>query len=255
MTGEHVLAEVMTVRSAVAPMHSEPRIASALTSQLLAGETVTVVEQRGDWLKVRGLDDYEGWTHRGYVVGADGSESTWRWSMGCRVRLPDGSTRALPFGARLDPALGWVDGNAVTTAARMERFPRTAKAIADSAASLFDGASYLWGGVTPWGCDCSGFVQRIFAWHGEMLPRDAWQQARDGVRTTAAADAAHVPGDLLFFSDREDQRITHVGIALAGGRMVHSALARGGVAVEDLASGDAYVERLRSQCVEVRRYV
>ena len=259
MTGEHALDavkhEVMTIQSAVAPMVSEPRIASGLTSQLLAGETVTVLEYRGDWLSVRGPDGYEGWTHRGYVSPSDGSESTWRWSMGCRVRLPNGPTRALPFGARFAPSGETVDGASVSATSRRERFPRSASAIAGSAASLFEGASYLWGGVTPWGCDCSGFVQRLFGWHGEPLPRDAWQQALLGERTATTADVAHAPGDLLFFSDRDDRRITHVGIALSDGRMVHSALTRGGVAIEQLTAGDAYVERLRAQCVEVRRYV
>lgn len=259
MTGEHALDAVkdvvMTVRSAVAPMVGEPRIASGLTSQLLAGETVTVLERRGDWLSVRGPDGYEGWTHRGYVSPSDGSESTWRWSMGCRVRLPDASTRVLPFGARFAPNVEMVDGDAVTPASRAARFPRSALAIAGSATSLFDGASYLWGGVTPWGCDCSGFVQRIFGWHGEALPRDAWQQALEGERVSHAADAAHALGDLLFFSDREDRRITHVGMALSGGRMVHSSLTRGGVAIETLSGGDEYAERLRGQCVEVRRYL
>jgi gamma-D-glutamyl-L-lysine dipeptidyl-peptidase len=206
-------------------------------------------------LAVRGPDGYEGWTHRGYLVEADGSEVTWRWSMGCRVRLPNGASRALPFGARLAPSAELESGDAVSAAARAERFLRTASAIADSAAWLFEGASYLWGGITPWGCDCSGFVQRIFGWHGERLPRDAWQQALHGERITTAANATHAPGDLLFFSDREDKRITHVGIALVGRRMVHSSLTRGGVAIEDLASGDEYVERLRAQCVDVRRYL
>lgn len=99
-------------------------------------------------------------------------------------------------------------------------------AIAASAAALFSGASYLWGGVTPWGVDCSGLMQRIALLHGVTLPRDAWQQALATDAVTEDAAAAHAPSDLLFFSDRDDRRVTHVGMALGDGRMVHSALTR-----------------------------
>jgi len=55
-------------------------------------------------------------------------------------------------------------------------------------------------------------------------------------------------GDLLFFSDRDDARITHVGIAMGDGAMVHSAVGRGGFAIERLGDrDDLYVERLLSR--------
>jgi cell wall-associated NlpC family hydrolase len=119
--------------------------------------------------------------------------------------------------------------------------------VAASAVPLFAGASYLWGGVTPWGADCSGFVQTLFRLHGVELPRDAWQQALAGAPAPAAvADLA--PADLLFFSDRDDSRVTHVGVALGGSRMAHVSLGRGGFAVERLDdASDPYVARLREQ--------
>jgi cell wall-associated NlpC family hydrolase len=141
----------------------------------------------------------------------------------------------------------------MTADERAARFPLESDAIARSAETRYAGASYVWGGVTPWGCDCSGFVQRIFLLHGVQLPRDAWQQAMAGSDTHRHMDDEHAPGDLLFFSDREDQRVTHVGVALDGRRMVHSALMRGGIAIESLKSADPYVARLRSQCVAVKR--
>jgi cell wall-associated NlpC family hydrolase len=97
-------------------------------------------------------------------------------------------------------------------------------------------------------------VQAVYALHGAALPRDAWQQA--GAGGDAGGDpAAHAPGDLLFFSDRDDGRVTHVGIAAGGGAMCHVALGRGGWAVDDLAADadDAYARRLRAQFVGARR--
>ena len=117
-----------------------------------------------------------------------------------------------------------------------------------SARSLFSGTSYQWGGVTPWGVDCSGFVQRIFALHGVPLRRDAWQQADDTVLVSDDVTAEHAPGDLLFFSDRDDKRITHVGIGTGDGGMIHSSLARGGVYAEQELSA-----KLKEQSVGIRR--
>jgi hypothetical protein len=242
-----------TVRAAIAPLLGDARISASLTSQLLAGEVVQLVDGRGDWLHVRGPDEYEGWTHVGYLMACSGSEATWRLSLGCQTRDAQGILRALPLGARLAPAVDVTDGLAIPADSREVRFPREHAAIARSAAVLFSGASYQWGGVTPWGVDCSGLVQRVFALHGVKLPRDAWQQAlaTDIVEENAAA--AHQPADLLFFSDRDDRRVTHVGCALGDGRMVHSALLRGGVTIEQLDADDPYVARLRAQCTGVHR--
>lgn len=246
-------ADRFTVRAAIAPLLGEARISQALTSQLLSGEVVQLVDGRGDWLRVRGADDYEGWTHVGYLMPYVGSEATWRISLGCSATDTNGGRMALPLGARVPPGMTVGDGEAISVDARAARFPRTAAAIVRSAQSLFSGASYQWGGVTPWGVDCSGLVQRVFALHGVPLPRDAWQQAEASTMVDEDATAAHTVGDLLFFSDRDDRRITHVGIALGDGRMIHSGLARGGVAIETLSSGDAYTARLRAQCTGIHR--
>jgi cell wall-associated NlpC family hydrolase len=108
-----------------------------------------------------------------------------------------------------------------------------------TAREAFAGTPYQWGGITPWGADCSGFVQTVYAVHGIQLPRDASQQALIG----AEADG-EVPGDLLFFSERDDGRITHVAIALGPSEFAHVALGRGGHAVERRNNPDAYVTAL-----------
>ena len=247
------------VRAAVAPMHAEARVSSPQTSQVLAGHSVLLLEQKADWWLVRGADNYEGWIHRGYLEPCSGSEPSWRLSLGVAVRECDGVERALPVGARIADDASVLSGNSVLAAGVAGAFPLTPIAVVQSAIRYYSGASYQWGGVTEWGCDCSGLVQSAFALHGSQLPRDAYQQALVG--TAVAVDAIGSPesfaviaeADLLFFSDREDRRITHVGIALTGGRMLHSALGRGGVALENLYSDEEYVRRLRSNFVAARR--
>ncbi len=245
------------VRSAVAPLLGSARIASPLVSQLTAGHVVTLLARDENWWQVRGRDGYDGWAHAGYLEAARGDEHDWPVTTGALVREADGRERALPLGARVAPDAMLVHGDAYDDDERTRRFPPYADAVAASAETLFAGASYLWGGTTPWGCDCSGFTQAIFALHGVLLPRDAWQQTQAGEPVSGDAFEAvpFRPADLLFFSDRDDRRITHVALWLDGDRFVHSALARGGVGVESLDRNDPYIERLRAQYVTARRVV
>lgn len=219
------------VRATIAPLLTEPRASASLSSQLLRGEPVTVLEVRGHWVRVHGEDRYEGWMHEGYLAAPNSGDDFSCLSLGCDVLEGDGAKRSLPFGARLTSASTIVEGRAVALSELGAEFPRHASAICDSALTLFEGASYLWGGSTPWGCDCSGYVQRVFRLHGVSLPRDAWQQFRCGEAVELDRDVIQ-QGDLLFFSDRDDGRITHVGLAVDELRMIHSSLARGGVAVD-----------------------
>jgi hypothetical protein len=243
-----------TVRTPVAPVFAEARVASAQISQLVAGRRLDLLEQRDDWFRVRGPDEYEGWVHRGYLEhGPDYHATLDRVSLGCVTVDADGARRAMPLGALLEPAERVEHGEVVDVAARPTRFPTVAAAITQSALDYFEGTSYLWGGITPWGADCSGLVQSVFGLHGVQLRRDAWQQAQQGEPgSPELLDAEQ--GDLLFFSDRVDGHITHVAISLGSRRLVHLALGRGGYAVERLDDeNDPYVQKLRERFVHARR--
>ncbi len=255
------------VRSAIAPVFAEPRVASAQTSQRLAGHPVYVLESRDDhWHRIRGMDDYEGWMHDGYfmrlvdeapVIATTSPDFALtdvpRVSMGVVARSERHGLRALPLGAWLDLDEEIVDGEMVPLNEMEEHFATAPDAIAQSAVEWFEGTSYQWGGITPWGADCSGFVQTIFGIHGVQLPRDAHQQALSGALVSRTELQ---PADLLFFSDRSDQRITHVGVALAGDRLAHVAIGRGGFALEWLGDlDDDYVASLSARFVTARRLV
>jgi cell wall-associated NlpC family hydrolase len=246
------------VRSPIAPMYAEPHVASVQVSQRLAGHEVELLEsQDSDWYLARGVDLYAGWIHRGFLSpapsgGSRGSAQVPRISLGCVTRDNTGARRALPLGARLGPVEIVKSGEVVDLTALESRFPRDATAITRSAQELFQGTPYLWGGITPWGADCSGFVQSIFALHGVPLPRDAWQQSSTGSDAGVLRDLR--TADLAFFSDRSDRHITHVAIALGGNRLVHLALGRGGFAVERLDDvKDAYVAKLTERFLHARR--
>jgi peptidoglycan DL-endopeptidase CwlO len=76
------------------------------------------------------------------------------------------------------------------------------------------GVPYVWGGSTPSGFDCSGFVMYVYAQVGVSLPHYTGAQWAMGV-PVAASDLE--PGDLVFFDG-----LGHVGIYIGGGEFIHS---------------------------------
>ena len=249
------------VRAGVAPLHAEPKASSEQVSQSVAGHLAVILETRDGWRRVRLADRYEGWMHEGYLeprplstVAASAWLSTARHSLGCTIL--DARTdmeSALPLGARVPANATIVSGAVIDEKEIRRRYPPVGVEICASAARYFWSASYQWGGVTPWGADCSGMVQTVFGLHGAALPRDARQQAELGVALGLEPEAWK-PGDLLFFSDRADGRITHVAIVAQQHSLMHVAIGRGGFAVEHLeGERDPYAMGLLKRLRVARR--
>lgn len=76
------------------------------------------------------------------------------------------------------------------------------------------GAPYRWGGSSPEGFDCSGFVRYVYAQVGISLPHNAAEQYRHGA--PVSRDQLK-PGDLVFFD-----RLRHNGIYVGGRRFIHA---------------------------------
>ncbi|MGZ3951372.1 MAG: C40 family peptidase, partial [Flavisolibacter sp.] len=83
----------------------------------------------------------------------------------------------------------------------------------------FMNTPYLWGGKSVFGIDCSGFAQQVYKMFGIKLLRDAYLQAEQGT-AVGNIEEAHL-GDLAFFQN-ESGKVTHVGIVLENGQIVHA---------------------------------
>jgi hypothetical protein len=94
------------------------------------------------------------------------------------------------------------------------------------------GRPYSMGGVGSPAFDCSGYVCRVYAEAGYPLPRVSRDQARAG-RAVPLRELQ--PGDLLFFADPEEP-ISHVGIYVGDGEMIHASSGRGKVTVSGIES-------------------
>ena len=251
-------------RAAVAPALAAPAVRSEQVTQLVLGETASIVERTDEWRRVRiHTDGYHGWIHAGYLLEVDDQAAeNWRsralgWSEGALVRV-DERNITVPLRARVmleagavvlpDGRQGRVSGGSIRRLNEI-RAEACTKAPEHWALEHFPGSPYLWGGVTPWGVDCSGLVQTTFAARGINLPRDSGQQAGCGENISLEAIR---PGDLLFFRGESGKGITHVAFAGEADTLVHSTLSCGGVLIESWLPGTRAAS-LRARLVVVRR--
>lgn len=109
--------------------------------------------------------------------------------------------------------------------------PERGLAVATEALRYF-GVRYVYGGATPAGWDCSGFVSYVYKQLGVSLPRTTQEQFTVGTPVSANAIKA---GDIVFFSDTAGPGISHNGLALGDGRFIHAASEASGTIISSLA--------------------
>jgi gamma-D-glutamyl-L-lysine dipeptidyl-peptidase len=263
---ESVTAPAAVVTAAIAPLLREPQVTAARVSEVLHGETLDVLERRDDWLRVKAPDGYVAWLSAGYVTtgptdwAADWRERATARSLSADIVTAEGRRR-LPTGSRVALKRGVVelaDGQRGAVAAGSVRREQELRvearhlALPELAQKWYGGAPYLWGGRTEWGIDCSGLVQAVYAARGIELPRDSDQQFMQGTEVPMKENGAgYEAGDLLFFAERG--RVSHVALWAGAGRIVHSALSRGGVGGDHLFGDEVRMRRLKEHLVGVRR--
>jgi len=215
----------------IVPVRSSASDKSEMVSQLLFGEVVELLEKKGSWAKIRcSWDNYIGWIDIKQVKLITPSEfKLFSSKHSCSLELvqpaiSDDYYLPITLGSNLPNYDGLrfsINGSSFTFSGQVitpfDIKPNTELVLKIARRYLY--APYLWGGRSPLGIDCSGFTQVVFKLVGINLPRDAYEQVDRGELVDFVEESQD--GDLAFFENRKG-KITHVGILLPEGQIIHA---------------------------------
>lgn len=220
----------------VVPIRKEPSHRSEMVSQLLFGEIFSIIYSENDWVKISTLhDNYQGFVDLKQVFFLNSEEYEQlhygKWGItkspiSIIIKNDSQNGTIIPAGSNLpnngkisfgktsfsySPSIVSQNDNTQSEDSFREEIIKTAL--------KFINAPYLWGGRTCFGIDCSGFSQLILKINGISILRDASQQQTQGQHVGFIDEAKS--GDLLFFGQTEEL-ITHVGIYMGEGYIIHA---------------------------------
>ena len=185
------ITKVVTVNTTTLRVREKASEDSAILSLVGEGEDLVVEDTKDGWYKVE-VDDQKGYISGDYVEVTE--------------KLPTASTvKELEYGE------GYTDSRVSLVQFALQ----------------FVGNRYVWGGTSLTnGIDCSGFTMQVYARYGVGLPHHAASQPAYGNRISASEAK---PGDLFFYGSGSS--ISHVGIYIGNGQIVHASNARTGIKI------------------------
>lgn len=214
----------------IVPIRRKPSDTSEMVSQLLFGETYTVVETRRRWVHIRcSFDDCEGWIdHQQAYFITEKVHQNMQKNCAYSLEIVGGamtSDHYIPI--VMGSTLPNCDG--MNLKINQKRYTFSGQIIQPKAVKITPSllikiarkylyAPYQWGGTSPFGIDCSGFTQAVFKMVGTRLKRDVGEQVHQGDLISFFEEAQ--PGDLAFFDNRKG-KIIHTGLILPENQIIH----------------------------------
>lgn len=142
----------------------------------------------------------------------------------------NGITGSMIYPGQTFQTSGSTTATASTSAPEVTQVSNSASSIV-SIAKQYTGVPYVWGGSTPAGFDCSGFISYALNKSGNDTPRTN----AAGYYNMASKVSTPQAGDLVFFSGTYKAGISHVGIYIGNGQMISATSS--GVKVDNVHSG------------------
>ena len=269
-----------TVTGGTINIRSGPSTNTDCVTQVQTGKTMTILEKSGDWYHVS-FDGSEGYIYGEYLleegvtknVSAASTASTNNQKqlnitgtvIGGTVNVRSGPSTNTDkvssvstgkyvkllnkdgdwYHISVDGKDGYIYGEYVMEGEHPEVAAEAAPAASGIGASVaanakkYLGVRYVYGGASPSGFDCSGLTMYLYRQFGYSLPHSASAQSRCGHRVSRSELQ---PGDLVFFSNSgHNGRITHVGVYVGNGQVVHARLSVGRVYTNSLS--ESYYNR------------
>jgi len=225
------------------PLRIGPSHKSEQGSQILFGEKYTILDRSVKWIKIRNeFDGYEGWIdddHHLYLESGQDHSKSDILAIKNEFKNIEEHSIVLEAGSEIYN----FNREKQTFTIGDSTYSSTDKVIlcplnetVSQTAMRFLNCPYLWGGRISGGMDCSGLSQLVYKLHGYSLPRDSFKQAEIG-KTISFLDEAKA-GDLLFF-DNKAGNITHVGLLLEKGYVIHCS---GKVRIDRIDHQGIYIE-------------
>jgi gamma-D-glutamyl-L-lysine dipeptidyl-peptidase len=197
-----------------------------VNTQALMGEPVLVVGEHDGWSEVRlpwqptsqDFRGYPGWIPSAHITPAKQTADP-LVVLSTRLCYDAASRQTISVGS----ALRLIDADSMRTPdGKVIKLTATPRIDPLTLAMTFLGVSYLWGGLSGWGVDCSGLVHVTARAGGIMIDRDSVDQFANAQAGTIPID----PDELRWFAHPATHeragRIRHVAFALQDNRILHA---------------------------------